>query len=161
MQAEPLECRENLRKNHFAAGKRFPELGLALIERGEALFRVAEFGFGGANAAGGIEKVLRELLAVVLDFVDLAFELRFLLTRALHIAEQGIELALPLGPFGFLGSGGGCRRLLRLLCRGGGEKCCRAGEHSEAVKGANHEAHSAPDQGSGEAASGAVVGMTR
>ena|ERR1700682_1912300 len=161
MQAEPLECREDLRKNRFAAGKKLPELGLALIERGEALFRVAEFGFSGANAAGGIEKVLRELLAVVLDFADLAFELRLLLARALQVAEQAVQLALTFGPFGFLGSGGGCRRLLRLLCRGGGEKCCQAGEHGEAVKGANHEAHSAPDQGSGEAASGAVVGMTR
>src|SRR5258708_14602070 len=103
MQAKPLECREDLRKNRFAAGKRFPEFGLGMIERGEALCRVAEFGFGGANAAGGIEKVLRELLAVVLDFIDLAFELCLLLARALQIAEQGVELALPLGAFGFLG----------------------------------------------------------
>src|SRR4029077_1541883 len=112
MQAEPLECREDLRKNRFAAGKRLPEFGLALIERGEALFRVAEFGFGGANATGGIEKVLRELLAVVLDFVDLAFELRLLLARALQIAEQAVQLVLPLGAFGFLSAGGGGGRLL-------------------------------------------------
>src|ERR1700682_6543334 len=102
MKTKPLECGENSRKNRFAPRERFPQLGLALIKRGEALFRVAEFGFGGANATGGIEKVLRELLAIILDFVDLALELRLLPARALQIAEQSIELALPLGALGFL-----------------------------------------------------------
>ena len=134
-----------MRKNCFAAGQRFLEFGLALIERREALFRVAEFGLGGANAPGGIEKVLREFLAVALDLVDLALELCLLLVRALQIAEQGVEFALAFGPLNFLGVGGGWR----LLRRGGGKKSGRPGERGEAAKAANHEAHTATGPGPG------------
>ncbi|HXY89670.1 MAG TPA: hypothetical protein VEH75_03520 [Xanthobacteraceae bacterium] len=84
--AEPLERGEHLRKRILAAGKRFLQLRLAPVEGRETLFRLAELGLGRANARGGVEKVLREFLAIALDLVDLALEFGFLLARALQVA---------------------------------------------------------------------------
>ncbi|HLL28160.1 MAG TPA: hypothetical protein VKT73_11020 [Xanthobacteraceae bacterium] len=132
-----------------------------MIKRGKALFRVADFGFGGPNASGGIQEILREFLAVVLDRVDLGSELGFPFAGVLQAADQGIEFMQPLASLDFLGVGG--RRLRRLSARG--KRCRKAGERDQAAKDTNHKVHSAiaiwlwcgPDA----AASGAMVGMVQ
>ena len=69
---DALQRRQHLGDDRAAAVERGANAALAVVERLEADLRRFDRGFGGAQASGGVDQILRQLAAVGADLLDLA-----------------------------------------------------------------------------------------